>query len=215
MKQTLCVLVALGVILSLSACQNAEKSNFPLEADAVNAAIEQMALPWVLSESEDLSGTGDLIAHTINTEEGCKVIVSGSLYKREKIMTMYSVSEQVAEKPDFSWADWKRNIEFAAVLYGGFADQEELYLVLSLQEMPEFEELQVDGDALPGGESLHWVAKLPAGYCVVTWTRYAAIITHMFPAPVIEKWSSRLNVTIYETEKTYDRTAGSRSGSDQ
>ena len=63
-------------------------------------------------------------------------------------------SHMVNDKP-FAWEDWKQEIIFITILYGGFEDEEEVYRALSKLEVPDDDKV------------LKWGVQLSNGYCGV------------------------------------------------
>ena len=87
-----------------------------------------------------------------------------------------------------SWEDWKQQIVFATLLYGGFEDEEQVYQAFADKE-------------LPYGENVFqgWDAQLPEGYCTVT---YRTISESSNPK---QKRHALMGVNIYESQELYQR----------
>lgn len=185
--------LAFGVICSLVGCQKngLSQPDFPLEEDVIMTALEQTGLPWVISESETHSNIEGQIAYTLrnptdtygDTEN--KVLTAGissAFTEGERFLTVTfpSTPDEPATLP-FAWEDWKQQIVFTTLLFGGFEDEEEVYRAFSDKKTPE------------GEERFEWEAQLPGGYCRVNYS-FDTILNQ-----------SRFDVTISESKSLYQK----------
>lgn len=101
---------------------------------------------------------------------------------------LITVFDQIDVADQMSWEDWKQQIVFATLLYGGFEDEEQVYQAFADKE-------------LPYGENVFqgWDAQLPEGYCTVT---YRTISESSNPK---QKRHALMGVNIYESQELYQR----------
>ena len=205
MKRSIFVFLAVCLLCSLAGCQKSTmpQPDFPLEENVITDALEQTGLPGVISESETFSSIEGHIVYVLrdpaktyaDTEN--KVLIAGissAITEGERFLfvTFLSAPDEPATLP-FVWKDWKQQIVFATLLFGGFADEEEVYRAFSNKETPESK------------ESFEWEAQLPGGYCTVRYRLNASEITHSFPEPIVNRASYMVNVTIYESKSLYQK----------
>lgn len=141
---------------------------FPLKESTVQAALDELSLPWVIFEEETRTVSENDPKPTLfslrDPEKKQSAysentlfyggILSGTIQgKRELDVTLESEAHGLTGKP-FAWEDWKQEIILATVLYGGAEDREEAYRALSKLDVP-----QNDGFELG--------VSLSNGYCVV------------------------------------------------
>ncbi|MCE5235720.1 MAG: hypothetical protein LLF87_06665 [Eubacteriales bacterium] len=204
-KRAIYAALAFGVICSLAGCQksNLPQPDFPLEEDAILAALEQAGLPGVISESETRSSHEGHMAYTLRDpaktygDTGNKVVTAGissAITEGERFLSMIFLSapDEPATLP-FTWEDWRRQIIFTTLLFGGFEDEEAVYRAFSDKETPEDE------------ESFGWEAQLPGGYCTVSYNLIASKATSSFPDPIVNRASYTVRVTVYESKSLYQR----------
>jgi len=206
MKRLICTFLAFGMLCSLIGCQETgmPRPDFPLEEEIVVAALEQTGLPGVISESETQSYAEGHISYTLREQTGTNgmmTAISSALTEGKRFLSIIFHSPSVPEPPPFSWEDWKKQLVFASLLSGGFADEEELYRAFSEQEVPESGETDKWI-----AERYEWAAALPAGYCIV---RYHLINTKIESSSLgtrIFEQSPQMYITIYESESHYQKT---------
>jgi len=178
--------------LSLAGCQKSglPQPDFPLEQDVIMTALEQTGLPGVISESETFSSIEGHTAYvlrdpmeTYGDMENTVLIagISSAITEGERFLSMIFLSapDEPATLP-FVWEDWKQQIVFTTLLFGGFEDGEEVYRAFSDKETPE------------GQERFEWDAQLPGGYCRVSYS-----------FNTIREQSYIVRVTIYESKSLY------------
>ena len=109
---------------------------------------------------------------------------------------LYTTFVQHRDSDQFQWADWKQQIVSAAMLYGGFADEEAVYQALSEQGDP------ADGE-------YRWEAALPEGCCRVS---YGAKDNKTYDADGFEvhTYTATLRVDVFETRALYESLITSR-----
>ena len=109
---------------------------------------------------------------------------------------LYTTFVQHRDSDQFQWADWKQQIVFAAMLYGGFADEEAVYQALSEQGDP------ADGE-------YRWEAELPEGCCRVS---YGAKDNKTYDEDGFEvhTYTATLRVDVFETRALYESLIASR-----
>jgi hypothetical protein len=186
--------LAFGIICSLAGCQKSSmpQPDFPLEEDVIMTALEQTGLPGVISESETFSSIEGHIAYVLrdptetygDTEnEVVTASISSALTEGERFLGMIFLSapDEPATLP-FAWEDWKQQIVFTTLLFGGFEDEEEVYRAFSDKKTPE------------GEERFEWDAQLPAGYCRVSYS-----------FNTFREQSYTVRITIYESKSLYEK----------
>lgn len=215
-RRLLCALLAVSLVFAFSGCKKdgTPQPAFPLEQSVVSAALEQTGLPGGISETETISNTAEHISYVLrdpvktygdSENKLMTATISSAITEGERFLQIIYLSPYSTEKPAFAWEDRKQQMLFAALLYGGFEDDEELYRVFFEQEMPEatVPPIYREGDKQTIEERLEWDAKLPSGYCRVRYT-----LQKMDPNFNIKddtEYSPTLSVTIYESEALYQK----------
>lgn len=181
------------------------KITFPLEEETIITALEKSGLPGILSESETYSLAEGQRVHavrsptitysdTVSTEEANAdpstrlLIASISSAAIEGERVLFTVFDQIDVSDPISWEDWKQQLVFAALLYGGFEDDEEVYRAFADKEIPYGE------DAFG-----RWDAQLPGGYCMVTYRSFAET------SKPVQKRHIKMTVNIYESPELYQK----------
>ena len=178
---------------------------FPLDDEVIIVALEQSGLPGILSESETTSWADGQRMHivrsptitysdTVSTEEAyanpsTRLLTAGiSSATVEGERVLITVFDQIDVSDQMSWEDWKQQIVFATLLYGGFEDEEQVYQAFA-------------GKELPYGENAfqRWDVQLPGGYCTVTY-RTSGETSH--PTQKRHAW---MDVNIYESQALCQR----------
>lgn len=210
MKRLIYVFIAAGVLGMLCFVSFYKKDAlpqpaFPLDEEVISVALEKSGLPGILSESETTSLAEGRRMHvvrspaitysdTISTEEAyadpstrllIAVISSGTIEGERVLITVF---DQIDVPDQMSWEDWKQQIVFAALLYGGFEDEEQVYRAFA-------------GKELPDGENAfqRWDAQLPGGYCTVTYR------TSDESSNPKQKRHASMGVNIYGSQALYQR----------
>ncbi|MDE6994215.1 MAG: hypothetical protein K2P41_07285 [Lachnospiraceae bacterium] len=172
MKRLVSIFLAMGALCLMSACNKnvLPQADFPLDETAITAALETAGLTGEISESETTSAAEDHVlyvvrsttetyAETISRKDAqdhpsSRVLVASAAPAIiDGKRTLYTVFEQKDVSNQFAWEDWKEQILFATLLYGGFQTEEEVYQTLCSQAIPEAETPSV------------WDARLSGGYC--------------------------------------------------
>ncbi|MDO4275989.1 MAG: hypothetical protein Q4D16_20155 [Eubacteriales bacterium] len=202
----------LGMLCFVSGCKKdvLPQPTFPLDEEVVNAALEKSGLPGILSESETASWAEGQMVHavrsltitysdTISAEEAnanpitrllIASIVSNSSEITEGKRMLFIRFGQIDVPDQMTWEDWKQQIVFATLLYGGFEDEEQVYQAFADKELP----------CLHGESSFQaWDAQLPGGYCIVNYR-----ISNETSKPVAKQEAS-MGVYIYESKELYQR----------
>ena len=158
-------LSALAIFCILTGCQKSREFQtvFPLDAATVNETLTKAGLPGSVREDETYSQQEGHVSYTIRRapehpdepEDGVFVASVSSVQLTDGRL-LYTTFVQHRDSDQFQWADWKQQIVFAAMLYGGFADEEAVYQALSEQGDP------ADGE-------YRWEAELPEGCCRVSY----------------------------------------------
>ena len=185
------VMTVVAATLVLSGCQTAPaetppaetppaetlpQPEFPLTEEAVNAALEQSGFPGEISAEETQSYQEGHIAYSLRddsrtyTAGGNAVLsaaISSSLVDGVRFLAVTIPLPSQKEPPEpFQWEDMKPELVMAALLYGGFTDEEELYRAFSEEEFPQDQEAgQWTEPVTDWGQ---WTKDLTGGYCEVT-----------------------------------------------
>lgn len=204
-KRLIYIFLAVGLLCSLVACQekDSSKPKFPLEEDAINAALEQSGLPGVIDESETHSNikghTAYALRHPTQTyfngqNHVTTALIDSALTEGERFLSVTFPSAPVKpEDLSFAWEDRKTQIVFATLLYGSFEDEEEFYRAFSEQEIPEDK------------ETFKWDAQLPSGYCSVGYRVLDSEFESGSRGKRILKQHYMMELSIYESESLYQK----------
>jgi hypothetical protein len=185
-KLSTLVMTVVAAALVLSGCQTAPaetppaetlpQPEFPLTEEAVNAALEQSGFPGEISAEETQSYQEGHIAYSIRddsrtyTAGGNAVLsagISSSLVDGVRFLAVSLPLPSQKEPPEpFQWEDMKPELVMAALLYGGFTDEEEIYRAFSEEEFPQ--EQKVGQWTEPVTDWGQWTKDLTGGYCQVT-----------------------------------------------
>lgn len=202
MKRMLCGLLAAGMLLSLPGCRTASpeelpaeslpRPEFPLTEETVNAALEQSGFPGEISSSETQSYQEGQIVYSLRDATrtyvpgGNAVLsagISSSFADGERFLQIVVPLPEQEEPEPFDWEDLKPELVLAALLYGGFADEEEIYRSFCGEE---FSEEQGWGQ---------WTQDLTGGYCQVSVSRHRN--------PRTNQYRETRNLMIFESEEAY------------
>ena len=198
-------LSALAIFCILTGCQKSREFQtvFPLDAATVNETLTKAGLPGSVREDETYSQQEGHVSYTIRRapehpdepEDGVFVASVSSVQLTDGRL-LYTTFVQHMDSDQFQWADWKQQIVFAAMLYGGFADEEAVYQALSEQGDP------ADGE-------YRWEAELPEGCCRVS---YGAKDNKTYDEDGFEvhTYTATLRVNIFETRALYESLIASR-----
>ena len=185
------VMTVVAATLVLSGCQTAPaetppaetppaetlpQPEFPLTEEVVNAALEQSGFPGELSAEETQSYQEGHITYSLRddsriyTAGGNAVLsaaISSSLVDGVRFLAVTVPLPSQKEPPEpFQWEDMKPELVMAALLYGGFTDEEELYRAFSEEEFPQDQEAgQWTEPVTDWGQ---WTKDPTGGYCEVT-----------------------------------------------
>lgn len=189
--------------LCLSSC-GADKScnpgyDFPLNSSDILEALTECGIEGVISDTETTSyKDGHTLYVVRNASEryneesqgdmeenpGSYVMiasVSSAEIDGERFLQVFFDSIDV--EPGFRWEQWEKDIEFAAVLYGGFEDQMQLFDVFSEMPIPE-------GDA-----SYIWDHTFPSSHCEIEYYERQSDVPGKYDHSV-KRLSGTLAITI-------------------
>lgn len=198
-------LSALAIFCILTGCQKSREFQtvFPLDAATVNETLTKAGLPGSVREDETYSQQEGHVSYTIRRapeqpdepEDGVFVASVSSVQLTDGRL-LYTTFVQHRDSDQFQWADWKQQIVFAAMLYGGFADEEAVYQALSEQGVPS------DGEN-------QWEIDLPEGCCRVS---YGAKDNKTYDEDGFEvhTYTATLRVDVFETRALYESLIASR-----
>ena len=159
---------------------------FPLSGDAVNDALTAVGLPVRINDEETQSYTEGQIAYTLRNDGEDLYpwgAVVSALYDGGKRYLQVNYQEAAGEDTTFRWEDWQKTIHLAAILYGGFTDDGQLYRQLSALPIP--------GDAADGAA---WDLNTNGAYC---YAYYSTLVVQGEPRNV------SLTICFYDSEQYY------------
>ncbi len=193
------------ILFLLPGCKKGVPSpqNTPLDAETINAALEQAQLPGVLAESETYTNSqGHMHFVVQNPSYSAESIddilfvadVSTFDYGGERLL--FSVFYQKLDSSDIDWDAWKAQLDFAAILYNGCDNPELVYQAFCEKKLPTPPD---------NNKTYRWDAQLPEGYCVVNYLPYS-YKTHDENGFEVRKHSATLRVNIYESFESYQKT---------
>lgn len=196
----------LGVLFSLTGCKKDERfqTAFPLEEEVITATLEKVGLPGIISQSEtDSYREGHMhyvVRSPTETYDGTNnsvfiADISSSHYEGERLL--YTTFDQRVDSNQIEWEDWKQQIVFATLLYGGFENEEDVYQAFLEKQLP-------DGQTPFDDHPQLWDAQLSGGYCKVAFTPRSHITYNEDGWP-IRKRSAFLRVNIYESYELYEK----------
>lgn len=215
MKRLACLLLMIaisGVFSSASAGADdvLPQPAFPLDAAEIILALQKAGLPGEISESETSSKMEGQVLHVVRSltetysdtgsmeeapdDPGSRVItaaVTSAVSEGERVI--FAVFHQKGVSDPFSWEDWKRQIVFATLLYGGFEGEEEVYRALTGKALPE------------GPGSYEWDAQLPGGYCTL---RYESRTQDHEQGNEQRHQFTSMSLSIFESQALYQRLRG-------
>ncbi len=208
----------LGLLCSLTGCKNEQRfqTSFPLKEEELTEAMEKVGLEGMISESEsELSlqtkGRTQYVHYVVrrgaepqyDPENGPWVTGIMSAQHKGKRM-LYTTFSQRVPSAQLAWEDWKPQLVLAALLYGGFENEEELYQALLGQELPEGKTSAAPDAQPPGGYDTVFTsdAQLPGGYCTVSChiLSHTAYDENHFEVTL---YTATLRVNIYESCELY------------
>lgn len=215
LKRLIFAFLTAGVLVMLCFVSGCKKDilsqpTFPLDDEAVSVALEKSGLPGELSKSETASLAEGQRTHavrsptitysdTISLEEAAAnpstrlLLASVSSAAIDGKRALSTVFDQIDVPEQMAWEDWKRQIVFATLLYGGFEEEEQVYKAFA-------------GKEIPNGESfLQWDAQLSGGYCIVTYKFFEEI-----NAPKTKQHAA-MCVNIYESKALYQKLAAAQT----
>ncbi len=191
LKRSISTFLAFGMLCALAGCQNSRlrQPAFPLKENVIKNALKKTGLSGIISESETFSSVKGHIAYTLRDPEETygdtenKVLIAGvssAITEGERFLSVNFPSNPYEPvTTPFSWEDWKQQLVFATLLFGGFEDEEEVYRAFSVKETPMYE------------DRFKWDAQLQGGYIRVSYSMDTVLRTSFF------------TVTIYESKSLY------------
>lgn len=194
--------VVMGLCL-LSGCAEEEsrfQTTFPLDDETITAALKEAGLTGVISDSETYSTMKGNMMHTIRDPERTYVsggisvvvaVVSSNELENGRVL-FANFGQKEVESREIDLEDWKQQLVFAALLYGGFEDEEALYQAFLEKDL----QLPAEKD------SCGWEAELPEGYCRLTYFYHSYKNYDENHFEVRHRMGS-LGVSIYESYEVY------------
>ena len=180
----------------------------------ITATLEKTGLPGIISESETASYRVGHISYVVRspteTYDGTnnRVFLAGitsANFEGERMLA--TIFDQSIDSEQIVWEDWKQQIVFATLLYGGFENEEEVYQAFLEKEVPEGKDFFGKAVEFPAGYSrvsYRGDVQLPEGYCMVSYT-FSSHRTYDEDGFPIKKQSASITVNIYESYELYQK----------
>lgn len=198
----------LGMLFFLAACKHdgLPQPAFQLDADVITAALEKAGLPGIVSElatASNVEGQTLYLVHSpTETYDGSNrnlliATISPLNHEGERLLSMGF--HQTVASEQIAWEDWKQQIVFATLLYGGIEDEEAVYQAFLGKELPygqnPFEAYE---------NPFEWEAQLPEAYCRVSYS-YHSFATHDENGFFARRYDVVMRVNIYESKALYEK----------
>lgn len=212
MKKHIILGLLIAGLLTLTACvenspytegpdsipkESMAEPEFPLDKGTIMKTVDSLNLPCVISEDESeelLTRENTVYSNYVLRDPERKYhedsldtilyggIISGIVDGNRYMSTIFDAKSHMVNDKPFDWEDWKQEIIFITILYGGFEDEEEVYRALSKLEVPDDDKV------------LKWGVQLSNGYCGVQ----RSSITQPADSRGYTIW-----INFYETEELY------------
>lgn len=212
MKKHIILGLLIAGLLTLTACvenspytegpdsipkESMAEPEFPLDKGTIMKTVDSLNLPCVISEDESeelLTRENTVYSNYVLRDPERKYhedsldtilyggIISGIVDGNRYMSTIFDAKSHMVNDKPFAWEDWKQEIIFITILYGGFEDEEEVYRALSKLEVPDDDKV------------LKWGVQLSNGYCGVQ----RSSITQPADSRGYTIW-----INFYETEELY------------
>lgn len=198
--------IMLWLVLSLCSCRGEPQGSdeFRLNEAAVTAALEEAGLPGEIFEEETIvHSEGDatyVVRDPKQTYSGTDnpvliASVRGTSYEGKRMLL--ATFNQEVDSEQIDWEDWRNRLAFAAQLYGGLENVEEVYAAFAPKKVPS------------GQDRCQWDAQLTNAYCVIKWAHRSnkAYDAAQFE---VQKHHASIWVNIYESYALYQSIEGKR-----
>ena len=212
MKKHIILGLLIAGLLTLTACvenspytegpdsipkESMAEPEFPLDKGTIMKTVDSLNLPCVISEDESeelLTRENTVYSNYVLRDPERKYhedsldtilyggIISGIVDGNRYMSTIFDAKSHMVNDKPFAWEEWKQEIIFITILYGGFEDEEEVYRALSKLEVPDDDKV------------LKWGVQLSNGYCGVQ----RSSITQPADSRGYTIW-----INFYETEELY------------
>lgn len=212
MKKHIILGLLIAGLLTLTACvenspytegsdsipkESMAEPEFPLDKGTIMKTVDSLNLPCIISEDESeelLTRENTVCSNYVLRDPERKYhedsldtilyggIISGIVDGNRYMSTIFDAKSHMVNDKPFAWEDWKQEIIFITILYGGFEDEEEVYRALSKLEVSDDDKV------------LKWGVQLSNGYCGVQ----RSSITQPADSRGYTIW-----INFYETEELY------------
>lgn len=212
MKKHIILGLLIAGLLTLTACvenspytegpdsipkESMAEPEFPLDKGTIMKTVDSLNLPCIISEDESeelLTRENTVYSNYVLRDPERKYhedsldtilyggFISGIVDGNRYMSTIFDAKSHMVNDKPFAWEDWKQEIIFITILYGGFEDEEEVYRALSKLEVSDDDKV------------LKWGVQLSNGYCGVQ----RSSITQPADSRGYTIW-----INFYETEELY------------
>lgn len=199
MKKHIILGLLIAGLLTLTACventpytkspdsipkESMAEPEFPLDKGTIMKTVDSLNLPCIISEDESeelLTRENTVYSNYVLRDPERKYhedsldtilyggIISGIVDGNRYMSTIFDAKSHMVNDKPFAWEDWKQEIIFITILYGGFEDEEEVYRALSKLEVSDDDKV------------LKWGVQLSNGYAVC---REAALPNPLIPGAI-------------------------------
>ncbi|WP_298024805.1 hypothetical protein [uncultured Dysosmobacter sp.] len=204
-------LFVLGILFLLAGCQKSglQEPDFPLKEADIITALAQTNLPGTISDDKTILSEEYTSYVLDSADQRLPVaIIFSSNYEGKRFLSLTFISPPTSKDCVFLWEDWKQQLALAALLYGGFTDEDEIYRGFFEQEVSDGE-LEVNENNFDHliAEQYEWDAEFSAGYCRVYYKLVnSSIETDPFGSEnfnVVEQ-TPHMTISIYESVERYN-----------
>jgi len=221
-QRLLCSLLILGILFLLAGCHKSalQKPAFPLQEADIITALEQTTLSCTLSEDKTILSEEQTsyVLDSENQKFPAAIIISSN-YDGKRILSLTFISPPTSTGYAFSWEDWEQQFAFAASLYGGFSDRDEIYQGFFAQDVSDGK-LEISENDLENlvAEQYEWDKEFPAGYCRIHYKLVnSSIETYPIETEIsnIVEQTPHMTISIYESLDCYNEHLQQQSVQDK
>ncbi|MDD3251647.1 MAG: hypothetical protein PHV18_03705 [Lachnospiraceae bacterium] len=158
------------LFVTVSLCTGCRKQalpapSYPLDAGTIEAALERLDLPWTITNRVDW-GEGRVYYDLCNEDQKGIAQISSVADGTSRVLQINFFSSTAIDAP-LPADDWEKAIRLAAVLYGGFSDDKQIYETFQ----STYEEASLT-EPIPGAipkdqERIRWNQEIGKTHCFI------------------------------------------------